>query len=46
MLQHLDGRVKTWHNQHENLKPSCLLSVVHAGDGVMVCGILAARTSL
>ena len=38
-LQHSDGRVRIWRKQHESMDPSCLVSTVQAGGGVMVWGI-------
>ena len=44
LLQHLDGRVRIWHQQHESMDPSCLVSTVQAGGGVMVWGIFSWHT--
>lgn len=43
LLSHTDGRVRFWHQQHESMDPTCLMSTVRAGDGVCVCvgGVLA-----
>ncbi|MDF4419820.1 hypothetical protein P3392_23745 [Vibrio parahaemolyticus] len=40
LLQHSDGRVRIWCEQHESMDPSCLVSTVQAaaGGGVMVWG--------
>ncbi len=39
LLRHSDGRVRIWHKKHESMDPSCLVSTVQAGGGVMVWGI-------
>ncbi len=39
LLQHSDGRVRNWRKKHESMDPSCLVSTVQAGGGVMVWGI-------
>ncbi len=45
LLQHSDGRVRTWRKEHERVDPSCLVSKVQAGDGgVMVRGIFSWHT--
>ncbi len=42
LLQHSDGRVRTWHKEHESMDPSCLVSLVQAGGGgVMLGGIFS-----
>ncbi len=41
LLQHSDGRVRIWHKEHESMDPSCLVSTVQAGGGVMVWVILS-----
>ncbi len=38
LLQHSDGRVRIWCKEHESMDPSCLVSTVQAGGGVMVWG--------
>ncbi len=37
LLRHSDGRVRIWRKEHESMDPSCLVSAVQAGGGVM-CG--------
>ncbi len=44
LLRHSDGRVKIWHKEHESMDPSCLVSMVQAGGGVMVWGIFSWHT--
>ncbi len=44
LLQHSDGRVRIWCKEHESMDPSCLVSTVQAGGGVMVWGIFSWRT--
>ncbi len=45
LLQHSDGRVRTWHKEHESTDPSCLVSTVQGpGGGVMVWGIFSWHT--
>ncbi len=39
LLRHSDGRVRIWCKEHESMDPSCLVSMVQAGGGVMVWGI-------
>ncbi len=39
LLRHSDGRVRIWHKEHESMDPSCLVSTVQAGGGVIVWGI-------
>ncbi len=40
LLQHSDGRVRSWCKEHESMDPSCLVSTVKAGGGgVMMWGI-------
>ncbi len=38
LLQHSDGRVRIWRKEHESLDPSCLVSMVQAGGGGVMCG--------
>lgn len=40
LLQHLDHRVKIWHNQHESMDQSCIVFMIQtaSGGGVMVWG--------
>jgi len=33
LLRHLDGRVRIWHKQNENMDPLCLVNIVQAGGG-------------
>ncbi len=40
----LDVRVRIWRKEHESLDPSCLVSMVQAAGGVMVCGIFSWHT--
>ncbi len=40
LLQHSDGAVRIWCKEHESMDPSCLVSTVQAGGGVMVWGTL------
>ncbi len=35
LLRHSDGRVRIWHKEHESMDPSCLVSTVQAGGGVL-----------
>ncbi len=45
VLRHSDGRVRIWHEEHESVDPSCLVSAVQAGSGgVMVWGIYSWHT--
>ncbi len=44
LLRHSDGRVKIWRKEHESMDPSCLVSMVQAGGGVMVWGIFSWHT--
>ncbi len=44
LLQHSDGRVRIWRKEHESMDPSCLVSTVQAGGGVMVWGIFSWHT--
>ncbi len=41
LLRHSDGRVRIWRKVHESMDPSCLVSTVQAGGGVMVWGIFS-----
>ncbi len=38
LLRHSDGSVRIWRKEHESMDPSCLVSTVQAGGGVMVSG--------
>ncbi len=44
LLLHSDGRVIIWRKEHESMDPSCLVSTVQAGGGVMVWGIFSWHT--
>ncbi len=44
LLQHSDVRVRIWRKEHESMDPSCLVSTVQAGGGVMVWGIFSWHT--
>ena len=45
LLRHTDGRVRLWHQQHESMDPTCLVSTVQAGgSGVMVWGMFSWHT--
>ncbi len=44
LLRHSDGRVRIWHKEHESMDPSCLVSMVQAGGGVMVWEIFSWHT--
>ncbi len=44
LLRHSDGRVRIWRKEHESMDPSCLVSMVQAGDGVMVWEIFSWHT--
>ncbi len=44
MLRHLDGRVRIWCKEHENMDPSCFVSMVQAAGGVTVWGIFSWHT--
>jgi len=35
LQRHSDGRVRIWRKQNENMDPSCLVTTVQAGGGVM-----------
>ncbi len=41
LLRHSDGRVRIWRKEHESRDPSCLVSTVQAGGGVMMWGIFS-----
>lgn len=36
VFQHLDGKIRIWHKQRENVDPFGLVSAVQAASGVMV----------
>ncbi len=40
LLRNSDGRGRIWRKEHESMDPSCLVSPVQAGGGVMVWGII------
>ncbi len=45
LLRHSDGWVRNWCKEHENMDPSCLVSMVQAASGgVMVWGIFSWHT--
>ncbi len=44
LLQHSDVRVRIWRKEHESMDPSCLVSMVQAGGGVVVWGIFSWHT--
>ncbi len=44
LLRHSDGRVRMRRKEHESMDPSCHVSTVQAGGGVMVWGILSWHT--
>ncbi len=44
LLRHSDGRVRIWRKEHESMDPSCLVSTVQAGGGVMVWGVFSWHT--
>ncbi len=44
LLQHSDGRVRIWRKEYKSMDPSCLVSMVQAGGGVMVWGIFSWHT--
>ncbi len=44
LLQHSDSRVRIWRKEHESMDPSCLVSTVQAGGGVMVWEIFSWHT--
>ncbi len=45
LLRHSDGRVRIWCKEHESMDPSCVVSMVQAGGGVvMVWGIFSWHT--
>ncbi len=44
LLRHSDGRVRIWRKEHENMDPSCLVSMVQAAGVVMVWGIFFGGT--
>ncbi len=39
LLRHSDDRVRIWRKEHESRDPSCLVSTVQAGGGVIMWGI-------
>ncbi len=41
LLRHSDGRVRIWRKEHESMDPSCLVSMVQTGGGVMVWGVIS-----
>ncbi len=43
-LSHSDGRGRIWCKEYEGMDPSCLVSMVQAGGGVMVWGIFSWHT--
>ncbi len=44
LLRHSDDRVRIWRKEHESMDPSCLVSIVQSGGGVMVGGIFSWHT--
>ncbi len=44
LLRHSDGRVRMRCKEHESMDPSCLVSTVQAGGGVMMWGIFSWHT--
>ncbi len=44
LLWHSDGRIRIWHKEHKSMDPSCLVSTVQAGGGVMVWGMFSWHT--
>ncbi len=44
LLRHSDGRVRIWGKEQERIHPSCLVSIVQAGGGVIVWGIFSWHT--
>ncbi len=44
LLRHSDDRVRIWCKEHESMDPSCLVSMVQAGGGVMVWAIFSWHT--
>ncbi len=45
LLRHSDGSVRIWHEEHESMDPSFLVSMVQAaGGGVIVWGIFSWHT--
>ncbi len=44
LLRHSDVRVRICREEHEGMDPSCLVSMVQAGGGVMVWGIFCWHT--
>ncbi len=44
LLQHSDCMVRIWRKEHESMDPSCLVSTVQAGGGVIVWGIFSWHT--
>ncbi len=43
-LRHSEGRVRMWRKVHESMDPSCLVSTVQAGAGVIFWGIFSWQT--
>ncbi len=44
LMRHSNGRVRIWCKEHESMDPSCLVSTVQPGGGVMVWGIFSWHT--
>ncbi len=44
LLSHSDGRGRIWCKEYEGMDPSCLVSMVQAGGGVMVVGDISWHT--
>jgi len=44
LLRHSDGSFRIWCKQNENMDPSCLVTTVQAGGGVMVRGMFSWHT--
>ncbi len=44
LLRLSDGAVRIWRKEHESMDPSCLVSTVQAGGGVIVWGIFSWHT--
>lgn len=45
LLEHANVKVRIWHQLHESMEPTCLVSTFPAGGGVMVWAIQCAFQS-
>jgi len=44
LMRHSEARVRIWRKQNENMDPSCLVTTVQAGGGVMVWEMFSRHT--